>query len=84
MKDINRQDWQTRKSRRPRRIEETSSVEIGFPIAWVLIGALAGLLVIGLIGLGVVNMIRKQSITPTPSVIPGLVPTQAIAQPAGQ
>jgi len=84
MKDINRQDWQTRKSRRPRRIEEASSVEIGFPIAWVLIGALAGLLVIGLIGLGVVNIIRKQSITPTPSTIPGLAPTQAIAQPGGQ
>ena len=81
MKDINRQDWQTRKTRRPRRIEEASSVEVGFPMAWVLIGALAGLLVIGLIGLGVVNIIRKQSITPTPSAIPGLAPTQPIAQP---
>lgn len=82
MKDMNRPDWQTRKTRRPRRIEESSSVEVGFPIAWVVIGALAGLLVIGLIGLGVVNIIRKQSITPTPSVIPGLAPTQPIAQPA--
>lgn len=82
MKDVNRQNWQTRKSRRPRRIEEASSVEIGFPIAWILIGALAGLLVIGLIGLGVVNIVRKQSITPTPSAIPGLAPTQPVAQPA--
>jgi hypothetical protein len=73
-------DWQTRKTRRPRRIEEASSVEIGFPIAWVLIGALAGLLVIGLIGLGVVNIVRKQSLTPTPTGIPGLAPTQPIAQ----
>ncbi len=81
MKDINRQDWQTRKTRRPRRIEEASSVEVGFPMVWVLIGAMAGLLVIGLIGLGVVNIIRKQSITPTPSAIPGLAPTQPIAQP---
>lgn len=80
MKDVNRQNWQTRKTRRPRRIEEASTVEVGFPIAWILIGALAGLLVIGLIGLGVVNIIRKQSITPTPTTIPGLAPTQPIAQ----
>ena len=33
-----------------------------------------------LIGLGVVNIVRKQSITPTPSVIPGLAPTQPIAE----
>jgi hypothetical protein len=76
------QDWQTRRTRRPRRIEEASTVEVGFPIAWVLIGALSGLLVIGLIGLGVVNIIRKQSITPTPSPVPGLAPTQPIAQTA--
>jgi hypothetical protein len=80
MKDVNRQNWQTRKTRRPRRIEEASTVEVGFPIAWILIGALAGLLVIGLIGLGVINIIRKQSITPTPTAIPGLAPTQPIAQ----
>ncbi len=80
MKDMHRPDWQTRKTRRPRRIEESSTVEVGFPIAWVVVGALAGLLVIGLIGLGVVNIVRKQSITPTPSVIPGLAPTQPIAQ----
>ncbi len=77
----------TRRTRRPRRLEEVSSTEIGFPIAWILIGALAGLIVIGLVGLGVVNIIRKQSIiTPTPSVIPGLAPTQAIAaeKPSGE
>ncbi len=73
------QDWQTRRTRRPRRLEEISSVEVGFPIVWVLIGAVAGLLVIGLVGLGVVNIVRKQSITPTPSAIPGLAPTQPIA-----
>jgi hypothetical protein len=38
------------------------------------------LMVIGLVGLGVINIVRKQSITPTPPVIPGLAPTQSIAQ----
>jgi hypothetical protein len=61
-------------------LEEVSSAEIGFPVVWVLVGALAGLLVIGLIGLGVVNILRKQSITPTPEVIPGLAPTQPIVE----
>lgn len=70
------QNWQTRPSRRPRRIEESDSVEVGFPIAGVLVGVLSGLLIIGLIGLGVVNMIRKQAITPTPSVIAA---TEALA-----
>jgi len=79
MKGKDWQDWQTRKTRRPRRIEQATSVELGFPIAWVLIGALSGLLVIGLIGLGVVNIVRKQAITPTPTAIPGLAPTQPIA-----
>jgi hypothetical protein len=76
-------DWhkqRTTPTRRPRRLEEVSSAEVGFPIAWVIIGALAGLLVIGLVGLGLVNIVRKQSITPTPSTIPGLAPTQPIAQ----
>lgn len=75
-------DWQneqTRRTRRPRRLEEVTSSEIGFPIMWVIIGALSGLIIIGLVGLGVVNIIRKQSITPTPSAIPGLAPTQSIA-----
>ncbi len=78
-------DWRnqsTRRTRRPRRLEEVNSTEIGFPIAWVLIGALSGLIIIGLVGLGVVNIIRKQSITPTPSTIPGLAPTQPIAEVA--
>ncbi len=76
MNDPNWHDQQTRQTRRPRRLEEVNSAEVGFPIAWVLIGALSGLLVIGLIGLGVVNILRKQSIiTPTPPVIPGIVAT---------
>jgi hypothetical protein len=69
---------QTRQTRRPRRLEEVNSVEVGFPIAWVLIGALSGLIVIGLVGLGVLNIVRKQAITPTPSAIPGLTPTLPI------
>jgi hypothetical protein len=73
------QDQKTRQTRRPRRLEEASSVDIGFPVAWILIGALAGLIIIGLVGLGVVNIIRKQSITPTPISIPGVAPTQPIA-----
>jgi hypothetical protein len=76
-------DWQnqrTVRTRRPRRLEEVTKADVGVPIAWVIIGALAGLLVIGLVGLGVVNIVRKQSITPTPSPIPGLAPTQAIVQ----
>jgi len=71
-------DQRTRQTRRPRRIEETDSAEVGFPVAWVLIGALSGLIIIGLVGLGVVNILRKQSITPTPSAVPGLAPTQVI------
>lgn len=71
---------QTRRTRRPRRLEEVNSVDIGFPIAWLLIGVLSGLIVIGLVGLGVLNVVRKQSITPTPSAIPGLAPTQTIAE----
>ena len=74
-----RQNQKTRQTRRPRRLEEVTSTEIGFPVAWVLIGALSGLIIIGLVGLGVINIIRKQSITPTPSTIPGLAPTQPVA-----
>jgi hypothetical protein len=73
-------DQKTRKTRRPRRIEEANSVEIGFPVAWVLIGALSGLLIIGLVGLGVVNILRKQSITPTPSAIPGVAAVPTVEQ----
>jgi hypothetical protein len=73
-------DQQTRRTRRPRRLEEVNSVDIGFPIAWLLIGVLSGLIVIGLVGLGVLNIVRKQSITPTPSTILGLAPTQPVAE----
>jgi len=74
-------DWNqpTRRTRRPRRLEEVNSVEVGFPIAWVLIGALSGLIVIGLVGLGVLNIVRKQSITPTPTAIAGVVPPEPAA-----
>jgi hypothetical protein len=75
-------DQKTRKTRRPRRIEEVNSAEIGFPVAWVLIGALSGLLIIGLVGLGVVNILRQQSITPTPSDVPGVAPTQEAEEQA--
>lgn len=72
-------DQKTRRTRRPRRIEEVGSAEVGFPIAWVLIGGLSGLLIIGLVGLGVVNILRKQAVvTPTPSAVPGLAPTQPV------
>lgn len=73
-------DMKTRQTRRPRRLEEVNEANIGLPIVWVVIGAVAGLLVIGLVALGVVNIVRKQSITPTPSDIPGLLPTQPIAE----
>jgi hypothetical protein len=76
-------DQKTRQTRRPRRLEEIKTAEVGLPIAWILIGSLSGLIVIGLVGLGVVNMIRKQSaVTPTPTNVPGLVPTQLITESA--
>lgn len=80
MKNSDWHDQRTMPSRRPRRLEEVSTAEVGVPIAWILFGALAGLVVIGLVGLGLVNIVRKQSITPTPPSIPGLAPTQAIAE----
>ncbi len=76
-------DQKTRQTRRPRRLEEVRSTEIGLPIAWILIGSLSGLIIIGLVGLGIVNIIRKQSnVIPTPSVIPGLAPTQPVDESA--
>jgi hypothetical protein len=80
-------DWKKQRtvpSRRPRRLEEVNTAELSVPFLWIILGALAGLLVIGLVGLGVVNIVRKQSITPTPSTIPGLAPTQSIAQSTQQ
>lgn len=75
-------DMRTRQTRRPRRLEEVGEASFGLPIVWIVIGAVAGLLVLGLVGLGVVNIVRKQSITPTPSAIPGLAPTQPIVADA--
>lgn len=59
--------------RRPRHLSDAKSEEITFPLAWLIIGGLAALIVIGLLGLGVVNIFRQQSITPTPEVLPPLV-----------
>ncbi len=69
------------KRRRPRRLEEANTAEIRFPLAWIVIGGLAALIVIGLIGLGVVNFMRQGTITPTPQVLPPL--TKPIETPAG-
>ena len=66
-------EWESPEQRRPPRLEEEETAEIGFPIIWVLIGGLAGLLTIGLIGLGVVQFINKRSApTPTPPALPTL------------
>lgn len=66
-------EWESPEQRRPQRLEEEETAEIGFPIIWVLIGGLAGLLTIGLIGLGVVQFINKRSApTPTPPALPTL------------
>jgi len=66
-------EWESPEQRRPRRLQEEETAEIGFPIVWVLIGGLAGLLTIGLIGLGVVQIINKRSApTPTPPGLPTL------------
>jgi hypothetical protein len=65
-------EWEPPERRRPRRLDEETA-EVGFPIAWVLIGGLAGLLTIGLIGLGVVQIVNKRSVpTPTPAGLPTL------------
>ncbi len=65
-------EWESPERRRPKRLDEETA-EIGFPIVWVLIGGLAGLLTIGLIGLGVVQFINKRSVpTPTPPGLPTL------------
>lgn len=74
-------EWQPPEQRRPRRLEEAEVAEVGFPIAWILIGGLAGLITIGLIGLGVVNIVRKQSITPTPVTLPAVVETVETTPP---
>ena len=65
-------EWEPPERRRPKRLDEETA-EAGFPIAWVLIGGLAGLLTVGLIGLGVVQIINKRSApTPTPVGLPTL------------
>lgn len=59
--------------RRPRRLEESSTAEVEFPLVFVIIGGLAGLIVLGLVGLGVVNIMRQDTITPTPTMLPALL-----------
>jgi hypothetical protein len=78
-------EWESPERRRPRRLEDEETAEIGFPIVWVLIGGLAGLLTIGLIGLGVVQIINKRSApTPTPPSLPTLaLPATPTAEQVG-
>jgi hypothetical protein len=77
-------EWESPERRRPKPLDDEETAEIGFPIVWVLIGGLAGLLTIGLIGLGVVQFINKRSApTPTPPALPTLAlpatPTTIVA-----
>jgi hypothetical protein len=77
-------DWEPPERRRPRRLDNEETAEVGFPIAWVLIGGLAGLLTIGLIGLGVAQIINKRAApTATPPGLPTLaLPATPTALPA--
>ncbi len=77
-------EWEPPERRRPRRLDNEETAEVGFPIAWVLIGGLAGLLTIGLIGLGVAQIINKRSApTATPAGLPTLaLPATPTALPA--
>ena len=68
-------DWETPERRRPRRTDEDKdTADVGFPMIWVFIGGLAGLLTIGLIALGVINLLNKRAVPPpTATVLPTLV-----------
>src|SRR5512136_2824057 len=68
-------EWEPPERRRPRRLDNDETAEVGYPIAWVLIGGLAGLLTIGLIGLGVAQIINKRS---APTATPPGLPTLAL------
>ena len=66
-------EWESPERRRPRRLDEDTD-DIGFPTIWLLIGGLAGLLTIGLIALGVAQVLNKRATpTPTPTVLPTTV-----------
>jgi hypothetical protein len=65
-------DWETPEERRPRRLDEDGD-SYGFPIVWLVIGGLAGLLTVGLIALGVARLVSKQQPPPTPTVLPTAV-----------
>jgi len=76
-------EWEPPERRRPRRLEEEETAEVGFPIVWVLIGGLAGLLTIGLIGLGVVQILNNRSVpTATPAGLPTLALPATMTAPA--
>jgi hypothetical protein len=68
-------EWETPERRRPRRTDEDKdTADVGFPMIWVFIGGLAGLLTIGLIALGVINLLNKRAAPPpTATVLPTLV-----------
>lgn len=59
--------------RRPlKRLQEDKPAEglTPLPLAWLLIGALAGLLTVGLLGLGLISVLRKQEPRPPAMVTP--------------
>jgi hypothetical protein len=63
-------EWETPEQRQPRRLDreiDLDTEDVGFPMVWVLIGGLAGLLTIGLIALGVAQIVKKSS-APEPTV----------------
>lgn len=69
--------------RRPRRLSDAQNEEVVFPLAWIIIGGLAALVVIGLLGIGIVNIFRQGTTsTPTPAVLPPLVETVNTPVPA--
>ncbi|MEM7029042.1 MAG: SH3 domain-containing protein [Chloroflexota bacterium] len=68
--------------RRPRRLSDAQNEEIVFPLAWIIIGGLAALIVIGLLGIGIVNIFRQgTTFTPTPAALPPLVVTENTPTP---
>ena len=81
MKPDDNWEWETPEERRPRRLDDDGG-DYSFPIVWLVIGGLAGLLTVGLIALGVVRLVSKQQPPPTPTVLPTAVlpatPTMAL------
>jgi hypothetical protein len=52
------------------------------PLAWLLIGALAGLLTVGLLGLGAISILRKQESRPPVTVTPAALPESPVSTAA--